>query len=198
MEFIGDERKMSKGKDAKAAEQDEKPKKQWFTEFARITSVWTGSPVAFGLATATIVVWLISGPIFHYSDTWQLVINTGTTIVTFLMVFLIQNSQNRDGKVIQLKLDELIRAVEGAETRLIDMDDMCEADLEALRVRYLELAQKAGHRLRPEDLKDTNALAAASEAKSQTKVRASRKGAAHKNAGKSSAPRKTRKLAASA
>jgi len=131
-----------------------RPKKQAFTEFARITSVWTGSPAAFGLAAGTIVVWLISGPVFHYSDTWQLVINTGTTIVTFLMVFLIQNSQNRDGKMIQLKLDELLRAIEGAETRLIDMDDMCEDDLEALRARYLELAQQAGHRLRPEELKN--------------------------------------------
>ena len=129
------------------------PKKQWFTDFARITSVWAGSATAFGLAAATIVVWLVSGPIFRYSDTWQLVINTGTTIVTFLMVFLIQNSQNRDSKMIQLKLDELIRAQAGAETRLIDMDNMCEADLEALRVRYLELAQQAGRRLRPEDLK---------------------------------------------
>ncbi|HWU49345.1 MAG TPA: low affinity iron permease family protein [Asticcacaulis sp.] len=140
-----------------------------FTEFARITSVWTGSPVAFGLAAGTIVVWLISGPIFHYSDTWQLVINTGTTIVTFLMVFLIQNSQNRDGKMIQLKLDELIRAQEGAETRLIDMDDMCEDDLEALRVRYLELAQQAGRRLKPEDLKDANEKVAPSSRSQATR-----------------------------
>ncbi|MDI7776375.1 low affinity iron permease family protein [Asticcacaulis sp. EMRT-3] len=122
------------------------PKKQWFTEFARITSVWSGSPLAFSLAAGTIVVWLVSGPVFHYSDTWQLVINTGTTIVTFLMVFLIQNSQNRDGKVIQLKLDELIRALEGAETGLIEMDNMCEEDLEALRLHYSALAQKAGHK----------------------------------------------------
>jgi low affinity Fe/Cu permease len=147
-----------------------KAQKLGFTEFARITSVWTGSPIAFGLAAGVIVVWLVSGPIFRYSDTWQLVINTGTTIVTFLMVFLIQNSQNRDGKMIQLKLDELIRAVEGAETRLIDMDDMCEDDLEALRMRYLELAQKAGRKLKPEDLKGENEKLAVS-ARSQAKTR---------------------------
>jgi low affinity Fe/Cu permease len=163
------------------------PKRQWFTEFARITSVWTGSPIAFGLAVGTIVVWLISGPVFHYSDTWQLVINTGTTIITFLMVFLIQNSQNRDSKMIQLKLDELIRAQEGAETRLIDMDDMCEEDLEALRARYLELAQEAGERIKPEDLQNT-VEGAATHARKQV----SRTHSTHKRAsesGKSAAPK---------
>ncbi len=118
-------------------------KKPWFPEFARVTSLWTGSAAAFGLAVATILVWIITGPLFHYSDTWQLVINTGTTIITFLMVFLIQNSQNRDSKLIQLKLDELIRAIEGAETALIRMDEMDEEELEAIRDKYAELAARA-------------------------------------------------------
>ena len=121
-------------------------KKPWFPEFARVTSVWAGSAPAFGLAVATIVVWIVTGPVFHYSDTWQLVINTGTTIITFLMVFLIQNSQNRDSKLIQLKLDELIRAIEGAETALIRMDEMDETELEAVRDKYAELAQRAADR----------------------------------------------------
>lgn len=182
----------SRASDTAKAEKNKstKPKKQAFTEFARITSVWTGSPIAFGLASATIVVWLISGPVFHYSDTWQLVINTGTTIITFLMVFLIQNSQNRDSKMIQLKLDELIRAVQGAETRLINMDDMCEADLEALRQRYMELAHQAGRRLRPEDLKDVveDTAEALISAKSKT---------ATKSAASKSAPAKTRRRTSS-
>ncbi len=117
--------------------------KSWFSEFARLTSTWTGSAPAFGVAVATILVWIVTGPIFHYSDTWQLVINTGTTIVTFLMVFLIQNSQNRDAKLIQLKLDELIRAIEGAETALIKMDEMDETELDAIRHSYAKLARKA-------------------------------------------------------
>ena len=128
-------------------------KPSFFNQFANYTAHMSGHPLTFTAAVAVILVWAVTGPIFGYSDTWQLVINTGTTIVTFLMVFLIQNTQNRDSKMIQLKLDELIRAQAGAETRLIDMDNMCEADLEGLRVRYLELAQQAGRRLKPEDLK---------------------------------------------
>ncbi|WP_443748072.1 low affinity iron permease family protein [Asticcacaulis solisilvae] len=118
-------------------------KKKWFSTFAQATSSWTGSPSAFVLAFGIIVVWAVTGPVFHYSDTWQLVINTGTTIVTFLMVFLIQNSQNRDAKVIQLKLDELIRAVETAETSLINMDEMSEEELKEVQQEFTRVAAEA-------------------------------------------------------
>ena len=118
-------------------------KKSWFTCFAQATSNWAGSQSAFVLAFGSIVLWAVTGPIFKYSDTWQMVINTGTTIVTFLMVFLIQNSQNRDGKVIQLKLDELIRAVEGAENALINMEEMTEDELEATHAKFIKLAEQA-------------------------------------------------------
>lgn len=126
-------------------------KKGWFTVFAQATSCWAGSPSAFAIAILVIVVWVVSGPIFKYSDTWQLVINTGTTIVTFLMVFLIQNSQNRDGKLIQLKLDELIRAVETAETSLINMDEMSEKELKEVQENFSKVAAEAKEEL--EDIK---------------------------------------------
>jgi len=100
------------------------------------------------VAASIIVVWGITGPIFNFSDTWQLVINTGTTIVTFLMVFLIQNTQNRDSHAVQLKLDELIRAVSGAHNALLDLEELQEADLERIRARYEELAQAAREALR--------------------------------------------------
>ncbi|WP_443749440.1 low affinity iron permease family protein [Asticcacaulis solisilvae] len=118
-------------------------KKGWFTSLAQQTAALAGSPPAFGLAIGVVVVWALTGPIFHFSDVWQLVINTGTTIVTFLMVFLVQNAQNRDGKIIQLKLDELIRAIETAETAYVAMDEMSEPELDELHARYLRLAQKA-------------------------------------------------------
>lgn len=118
-------------------------KKGWFTCFAQATANWSGSQSAFILAFGSIVVWAMTGPMFHYSEAWQIVVNTGTTIVTFLMVFLIQNSQNRDGKVIQLKLDELIRAVEGAENALINMEEMTEAELEATHAKFIRLAEQA-------------------------------------------------------
>ena len=117
--------------------------KGWFTAFAQKTSTAAGSAPAFMLAIGCVLLWGLTGPVFHYSEVWQMVINTGTTIITFLMIFLVQNAQNRDGKVIQLKLDELIRAVEGAETALISMDEMGEAELEKLRIRFEELAKKA-------------------------------------------------------
>jgi low affinity Fe/Cu permease len=104
---------------------------------------WTGGNWGFGLALATIVVWLVTGPIFKYSDTWQLVINTGTTVITFLMVFLIQRTQNKDGLAIQLKLNELVAAIEGASNRLIDIEDLGEDELHVLHQHYEKLAQMA-------------------------------------------------------
>jgi len=105
----------------------------------------TGTSTAFMLALSVIIVWVITGPIFHYSDTWQLVINTGTTIVTFLMVFLIQRAQNKDALAIHLKLNEIVAALEGASNRLIDVEDLSEPEIDALRNYYkrlIELARK--------------------------------------------------------
>ena len=115
----------------------------WFVRFAQSVSQFTGQPVTFFMAVATIVVWAISGPLFGFSDTWQLVINTGTTIVTFLMVFLIQNTQNRDGEALQIKLDELIRALEGAHNALLDLEELDDEVLENARQRYRKLAERA-------------------------------------------------------
>src|ERR671938_478582 len=114
-----------------------------FSRFAKWTAHATGHPLAFVLAAATIVVWLVTGPVFGFSDTWQLVINTGTTVVTFLMVFLIQNTQNRDSAAVHLKLDELIRAVSGAHNALLDLEELTEKDLERLRSRYESLGRTA-------------------------------------------------------
>src|SRR5512132_3465898 len=104
-----------------------------FTRFAKWTSHQTGRPIAFGSAVLLILLWAVTGPIFHFSDTWQLVINTSTTIITFLMVFLIQNTQNRDSEAIQVKLDELIRAVEGAHNAMIDLEELDDEELETIR-----------------------------------------------------------------
>ncbi|HEY6023335.1 MAG TPA: low affinity iron permease family protein, partial [Pseudolabrys sp.] len=105
---------------------------QKFSEFARAISLWSGNPAAFLLALAVVLVWVITGPIFNFSDTWQLVINTGTTIVTFLMVFLIQNTQNRDTLAIQLKLSELVLAMKGAENKFAAIEDLTDEELEDL------------------------------------------------------------------
>lgn len=121
--------------------------KSGFTVFAQGISTWAGSQSAFILAFASVAVWAVTGPIFRYSETWQMVINTGTTIITFLMVFLIQHGQNRDGRVIQLKLDELIRAVEGAENRLINMEDMAENELIETQAAFTKLGQNAASQL---------------------------------------------------
>jgi low affinity Fe/Cu permease len=118
-----------------------------FTRFAGKVGTWTGSLWAFLSALGIVLLWLITGPMFGYSDTWQLVINTGTTIITFLMVFLIQHTQNRDTRAIQLKLDELIRATEGAHDALMDLEEMEESELNAMRDRYLGLAREAHRRL---------------------------------------------------
>jgi low affinity Fe/Cu permease len=116
--------------------------------FAQATARAAGRPLSFTLAAGTIVVWGASGPLFGFSDTWQLVINTGTTIITFLMVFLIQNTQNRDSEAIQIKLDELIRATRGAHVALLDLEGLEEAELDRIRKQYEDLAEKARQALR--------------------------------------------------
>jgi low affinity Fe/Cu permease len=106
----------------------------------RVTE-WAGSSVAFGIAATTVIVWAATGPVFHYSNTWQLVINTGTTIVTFLMVFLIQRAQNKDSRAAQLKLNEIVAALEGASNRLINVEDLSEEEIVVLRRHYAEIAK---------------------------------------------------------
>jgi len=115
-----------------------------FRKFAGKISTLTGSPWAFMIAVLIILLWAISRPIFHFSDTWQLVINTGTTIVTFIMVFLIQNTQNRDATAIHLKLDELIRAVKEARNSMVDLEDVSDEELEKLRRQFQELREQQG------------------------------------------------------
>ena len=122
--------------------------KSWFGRYAKWTARVTGRPAAFTTAVSIILVWAITGPYFGYTDTWQLVINTGTTIVTFLMVFLIQNTQNRDSEAIQVKLDELIRVVEGAHNALLDLEELEEEDLDRIRASYEKLAERARSGLR--------------------------------------------------
>ena len=114
-----------------------------YGDIAKRVSHWCGRPTTFLLALGVIVTWIVTGPIFSFSDTWQLVINTGTTIVTFLMVFLIQNTQNRDTMAIQLKLDELIRATKGAHNALLDLEELDESLLDEFRARYELLARTA-------------------------------------------------------
>ncbi len=115
----------------------------WFSRVSRTGAEHMGHPIAFVLALLVIAMWALTGPLFHFSDTWQLVINTGTTVVTFLMVFLIQNTQNRDAKAIQLKLDELLRAVESAHNALLSIEELPDDDLNQLKERYDRLAQQA-------------------------------------------------------
>jgi low affinity Fe/Cu permease len=113
-----------------------------FDKLAQWTAYHAGRPAAFALAAGAIVVWLVSGPIFQWSDTWQLVINTGTTIVTFLMVFLIQNTQNRDTKALQLKIDELIRSNEKARNRLLRLEEMSEEEMNHVKETFVQLARE--------------------------------------------------------
>ena len=115
----------------------------WFTRVAKAASRASGRPMTFMIALGLILVWAITGPIFDYSDTWQLVINTSTTIITFLMVFLIQNTQNRDTEALQIKLDELIRSLDKAENALLDLEEMDDEELELIRKDYLRLAKSA-------------------------------------------------------
>ncbi len=119
-----------------------------FNRSAKWIARAAGHPTGFAMAVLVIVAWVVTGPIFGFSDSWQLVINTGTTIVTFLMVFLIQNTQNRDSEAMQLKLDELIRAVEGAHNALLDIEELAEDDLDRMKANYERLAQQAREDLR--------------------------------------------------
>jgi low affinity Fe/Cu permease len=149
--------------------------RSWFTRFAKITSRAAGHPATFCAAVAIIVIWAVSGPFFCFSDTWQLVINTGTTIITFLMVFLIQNTQNRDSEAIQVKLDELIRSMEGAHLALLDLEELEDKDLNRICEEYRELAKEARKDLR--------------EGKSDTDVR--EVGATHRKESSAKRRRKT-------
>jgi len=119
--------------------------RELFRKFAQITSQVVGSSWSFISAVLIILVWAVTGPMFHYSDTWQLVINTSTTIITFLMVFLIQNTQNRDAKAIHLKLDELIKGVKGARTSLVNLEELSDADLERLHKEFARLHHDESH-----------------------------------------------------
>lgn len=114
-----------------------------FRIFARHSAAMLGSAWAFGGAVFVILVWILTGPTFHFSDTWQLIINTATTIITFLMVFLIQNTQNRDAKAVHLKLDEMIRAIKGARNQLVDLEDLSDEDLKKLEEQFQRLRKKA-------------------------------------------------------
>ncbi len=115
----------------------------WYSKFAKAAAHFCGRPRVFTIAVGIIALWIVTGPIFGFSDTWQLVINTGTTIITFLMVFLIQNTQNRDTEAIQVKLDELIRATQGAHNALLDLEELEEENLDAFRTKYQALASAA-------------------------------------------------------
>jgi low affinity Fe/Cu permease len=126
-------------------EHDMKPNKtgSWFTRFAKSTAVITGKPATFMVAVGVIVVWSMTGPFLGFSDTWQLVINTSTTIVTFLMVFLIQNTQNRDAEAAQIKLDELLRVTQGAHNRLMSLEELDEKEFNRIRAQYMKLAKRS-------------------------------------------------------
>ncbi|MBD1394899.1 low affinity iron permease family protein [Mucilaginibacter glaciei] len=137
-----------------------KKNKNLFERFANWATAATGSSAAFIIAILTIVVWLITGPIFKYSDTWQLIINTGTTIITFLMVFLIQKSQNKDSKAIHLKLNELLASHQGASNRMVDIEDLTEKELDQLHKFYVKLSDLAENE---DDITCTHSIDAAEE-----------------------------------
>ena len=125
------------------------PSTSWQTRFGRFAATiakLAGNPIVFAMAVGSVLIWAACGPYFGYSQGWQLIINTGTTICTFLMVFVIQNSQNRDGLAVQIKLDEIIRAVRGAENKLIDLEDLSQEELEALRVEFARMGEEARNR----------------------------------------------------
>src|SRR5215813_8147334 len=120
----------------------------WFRRFAQRVARSVGAPWAFAAALVVVIAWAIAGPVFHFSNAWQLIINTGTTIMTFLMVFVIQNTQNRDSQVTQLKLDELIRSIENARNTLLDIEELTEHELIAMKDHYESLARQARAALR--------------------------------------------------
>lgn len=129
-------------------------KSSLFTRFAKATARYAGKPVTFMAAVLIIIMWATTGPLFDYSDTWQLVINTGTTIITFLMVFLIQNTQNRDTEALQLKLDEIVRSIKGARNEVLDLEDLDEKQLDEIREEYLGLAEDARQASGEKDAKE--------------------------------------------
>ncbi|KAA5532239.1 low affinity iron permease family protein [Taibaiella lutea] len=137
-----------------------KNKQSGFEKIANKITQWTGSSWAFGFAAGTILLWVITGPVFKFSDTWQLVINTGTTIITFLMVFLIQKTQNKDSKAIQLKLNELIAASRKASNRLVDIEDLDECELDTLHEYYQQLSDKSEE---DEDIHQSHSIDAANK-----------------------------------
>jgi low affinity Fe/Cu permease len=153
--------------------------RRFFNWFATKTSTAAGQPFTFVTAVAVILVWAVTGPMFHYSDTWQLIINTGTTIVTFLMVFLIQNTQNRDTQAIQLKLDELIRVNAKARNRMVTLEDLTEEELDKVKAQFANLAERApaqsrGHIAEAErDLQEATRELQEAEAKAQRPQRSS-------------------------
>lgn len=116
---------------------------KWFARFAGGIAKWAGSPWVFSVALSSILIWAIAGPFFQYSNNWQMIVNTGTTICTFLMVFVIQNSQNRDGLALQIKLDEIIRSHKGAKNNMIDLESLTHSELEELQKHFSEIASKA-------------------------------------------------------
>src|SRR6201985_2467257 len=158
-----------------------KKEKNLFERFSNWATAATGSSAAFIVAAATVVVWAITGPVFHYSETWQLIINTGTTIVTFLMVFLIQKSQNKDSKAIHLKLNELLASHQGASNRMVDIEDLTEKELDHLHKFYVQLSDLAE---KEDDLTCTHSIDAAEE-NHRTKIELYRTKPHYTNAGKS-------------
>jgi low affinity Fe/Cu permease len=147
--------------------------REWFRRFAHRVSELVGAPASFIIGLAVILVWAFTGPVFLYSDTWQLVINTGTTIVTFLMVFLIQNTQNRDARAMHLKLDELIRAVQPARNEMVDAENLSDEELDRLQKQFAELRQHADRKLQRIEENRKRRLAAASHS---TKADGAKKG----------------------
>jgi low affinity Fe/Cu permease len=135
--------------------------------FAAAATRWTGGTSAFAIACGIILVWIVTGPVFGYSDTWQLVINTGTTVVTFLMVFLIQRSQNKESLALQLKLNELVAAMQGASNRLIDIEDLSEKDLRVLHTHFAKLASMAK---RDQDVSRSHSVEEAEERHARKKL----------------------------